>query len=153
MPAAARPEPTEAKAALRPRRALIMLWPTRPRLIAAIAGPSTQLAPACKIRETKTTDKDRRHGERERADPDSRDGHSRHPARRARGVDDRSAGNLTHQADDSADGQDKADIGLGPFFRGEINGDESAKSSLYVRQEEDEPIESAEAREGRTRRT
>ena len=57
MPAAARPEPTEAKAALRPRRALIPLRPTRPRLIAAIAGPSTQLAPACKIREAKTTTK------------------------------------------------------------------------------------------------
>ena len=45
--AAARPLPTEAKRALRPSRSPIAAWPTRPRLIAAIAGPSTQLASAC----------------------------------------------------------------------------------------------------------
>ncbi len=45
--AAAKPLPTEAKRALRPSRSPIAAWPTRPRLIAAIAGPSTQLASAC----------------------------------------------------------------------------------------------------------
>ena len=146
MPAAARPEPTEAKAALRPRRALIIRWPTRPRLIAAIAGPSTQLAPACKIREAKTIGKNRRDGERERADADSGDGHRRHPALRARGVDDRAAWDLPDQADERADRQDETNIGLSPFFRGQINRDESAKSSLHVRQKEDEPVEAAAAR-------
>ena len=45
--AAARPLPIEAKRALRPSRSPIAAWPTRPRLIAAMAGPRTQLASAC----------------------------------------------------------------------------------------------------------
>ena len=39
--------PIEEKRALRPNRSLIAACPTRPRLIAAIAGPRTQLAAAC----------------------------------------------------------------------------------------------------------
>src|SRR5229473_389233 len=43
MTAAERPLPTEAKRALRPSRSPIAACPTRPRLMAASAGPSTQL--------------------------------------------------------------------------------------------------------------
>src|ERR1700733_5153201 len=42
--AAAMPFPTDAKRALRPNRSLMAAWPTRPRLIAAMAGPRIQLA-------------------------------------------------------------------------------------------------------------
>jgi len=45
--AAASPLPMEANRALRPSRSLIAACPTRPRLIAAMAGPSTQLASEC----------------------------------------------------------------------------------------------------------
>ena len=45
--AAASPLPTAAKRALRPSRSPMAACPTRPRLIAAMAGPSTQLAAAC----------------------------------------------------------------------------------------------------------
>jgi hypothetical protein len=47
MAAAASPLPTDANRALRPNRSPIAAGPTRPRLIAAMAGPSTQLASAC----------------------------------------------------------------------------------------------------------
>jgi hypothetical protein len=55
MAAAATPLPMEAKRAFRPRRPPRAAWPTRPRLIAAITGPSTQLAPACNTRVAITT--------------------------------------------------------------------------------------------------
>src|SRR5262249_43214404 len=44
IPAAARAAPMEANRALRPSLSAMAAWPTSPRLIAAIAGPSTQLA-------------------------------------------------------------------------------------------------------------
>src|SRR4029077_7276149 len=49
--------PAEAKRALRPSRSLMAPCPTRPRLIAAIAGPSTQLAAACPTAAESTTGK------------------------------------------------------------------------------------------------
>ena len=55
--AAAEPLPSEAKRALRPSRSPIASGPTRPRLIAAIAGPSTQLASACSVAAAVTTGK------------------------------------------------------------------------------------------------
>ena len=147
MPAAATPEPTEAKAALRPRRALIPLLANKAEADRRDRG--AEHATRARLQNPRGEDdgKDRRHGERERADPDSGDGRRRHPALRARGVDNRAARNLTDQADDSAGRQDKADIGLGPFFSGQIDGDEGAKSGLHVRQKKDEPVEGAAARE------
>jgi len=50
MAAAATPLPIDAKRALRPIRSPSPAWPARPRLMAAIAGPSTQLAAACSAR-------------------------------------------------------------------------------------------------------
>jgi hypothetical protein len=47
-------DPTDAKRALRASRSLMPAWPTRPRLIAAMAGPSTQLAAACSARPNRT---------------------------------------------------------------------------------------------------
>ncbi|MGY4373787.1 hypothetical protein ACVWZ3_001426 [Bradyrhizobium sp. i1.3.6] len=55
--AAATPLPRDAKRALRPSRSPIASGPTRPRLIAAIAGPSTQLAAACSVAAATTTGK------------------------------------------------------------------------------------------------
>ena len=48
MTPAARPLPMAAKRALRPSRWLRAAWPTRPRVTAAMAGPSTELAPTCR---------------------------------------------------------------------------------------------------------
>ena len=50
-------QPIEAKRALRPIRSPKVAWPTRRRLIAEIAGPSTQLASACRTRDAMTTRK------------------------------------------------------------------------------------------------
>ena len=47
----------EAKRALRPSRSPIAAWPTRPRLIATIAGPRTQLASECTTAADKTIGK------------------------------------------------------------------------------------------------
>ncbi len=44
---AARPLPTELKRALRPNRGPTAAWPTRPRVMAAMAGPSTALDATC----------------------------------------------------------------------------------------------------------
>src|SRR5882724_6614352 len=57
MTAAATPLPSDAYRALRPNRSPIASGPTRPRLIAAIAGPSTQLAAACRVAAATTTGK------------------------------------------------------------------------------------------------
>ena len=57
MTAAATPFPSDAKRALRPNRSPIASGPTKPRLIAAIAGPSTQLAAACSVAAATTTGK------------------------------------------------------------------------------------------------
>src|SRR5712671_722133 len=57
MTAAATPLPSDAYRALRPNRSPIASGPTRPRLIAAIAGPSTQLAAACRVAAAATTGK------------------------------------------------------------------------------------------------
>jgi hypothetical protein len=51
------PVPSDAKRALRPSRSPISAWPTSPRLIAAIAGPSTQTAAACSVMAPSTTGK------------------------------------------------------------------------------------------------
>jgi hypothetical protein len=55
--AAASPVPIEANRALRPSRSLMPACPTSPRLIAAMAGPSTQLASACPTDADSTTGK------------------------------------------------------------------------------------------------
>ena len=55
MTPADRPAPIEAKRALRPSRSPILSGPTRPRLMAAMAGPSTQLAAACRMAAMKIT--------------------------------------------------------------------------------------------------
>src|SRR5262249_562277 len=57
IPAAATPAPIEAKRALRPNRLLITDRPTRPRLMAAIAGPNTQLLAAWSRAAHRTTGK------------------------------------------------------------------------------------------------
>ena len=55
MPSAANPAPREANLALRPNLSPRAAWPTRPRLIAPIAGPRMQLAAECSTLAANTT--------------------------------------------------------------------------------------------------
>jgi hypothetical protein len=56
---------------------------------------------------------------------------------------------LCHEA---AHREDKADIDLGPFLGGQVDGHKRAKAGLDVGDEEDEPIEPAQATSARTTR-
>ena len=143
--AAAEPLPSEAKRALRPSRSPIARGPTRPRLIAAMAGPSTQLAVACRVAAATTTGKIGHSGVTERADADGRDRKARDQPFGAGGIDDGAAGHLPDQADDAADRQHETDLDLGPFLRREVNRDEWTEAGLHIRQKEDEPVEAAQA--------
>src|SRR3984957_15504961 len=89
--------------------------------------------------------KDRRHGERKGTDSNGGDSGRRDPALRPCGVNNRATWNLPNQTDDSASRQDETNIGLGPFFSGQIDGYEGAESGLHVRQKKDKPVESAAA--------
>ena len=113
MTAAARPLPIEAKRALRPSRSPSAAWPTRCRLIAAIAGVRMQLAKACSICAT-ITGKSRRLDRQQQGGGDDAD---QCPARGgalvARRVHQGAGGNLADQRDDGAQGQDEADLAPG----------------------------------------
>ena len=139
--AAAVPLPSEAKRALRPSRSPIASGPTSPRLMAAIAGPSTQLATACRVAAATHHRKDRPHRVAERAEADGPD---RDPAtnRSERAASTmRATGHLPDQADDAADRQHESDLDLGPSLGGEVNRDERAEPGLHIGQKEDEPIQ------------
>jgi hypothetical protein len=58
---------------------------------------------------------------------------------------DFAASMIADQADDAADRQHQADLDLGPFLRGQVDGDEGAKAGLDVGEEEDEPVERTQA--------
>ena len=62
-----------------------------------------------------------------------------------RSVDDRPARHLPEQPDDAGNREHEADLALRPFFRGQIDRDERTKAGLHVGQEEDEPVERAQA--------
>ena len=49
------------------------------------------------------------------------------------------------QGHEAGRGENKADIDLRPFLRGEIDRDEGPEAGLHVGDEEDEPIEAAQA--------
>ncbi len=145
MTAAATPLPSEAKRALRPNRSPIANGPTRPRLIAAIAGPSTQLAAACNVAAATTTGKI---------------GHAAYPsalkpivatASPATSRSERAASTMAPpgicpiSADETADRQHKADLDLGPLLRRQIDRDERTETGLHVREKKDEPVEATQA--------
>jgi hypothetical protein len=48
---------------------------------------------------------------------------------------------LADQRDQAPDGEDKADIGLGPCRGRQVDGDERAEAGLQVGDEEDKPVE------------
>src|SRR5581483_10051460 len=70
---------------------------------------------------------------------------------RARRIDDGAARHLPDQPDDAADRQHQADLRLRPLLRGQIHRDERAKTGLHVGEEENEPVEPAQALFGRVR--
>jgi hypothetical protein len=72
-------------------------------------------------------------------------------SRRTRSVYNRSPRDLAGQADQGSNRQDETYIDLSPFLRGQIDGDEGSKPCLHIRNEEDEPVETAVARVRRGR--
>src|SRR5262249_57945517 len=67
-------------------------------------------------------------------------------------VDQRAARHLSGQRNRAADRQHDTDVDLGPGGRGEIVVDERTEARLHVGDEEDEPVEPAQARARRMRR-
>ena len=63
----------------------------------------------------------------------------------ARRIDQRAARHLANERHEAGRGENKADIDLRPFLRGEKDRDERAETGLHVGDEEDEPIEAAQA--------
>src|SRR5215218_8993845 len=127
MAAADRPAPIEAKRALRPMRSPKAACPTRPRLIAAMAGPSTQLAAACRTRDAMTMGKT---------------GHS--PSASALMPIARTASEAA-QRDQTPHGENQPDIDLRPGLGRQVHGNERTKTGLNVGHAEDEPVERATA--------
>ena len=110
-----------------------------------MAGPSTQLAAECSTAAANITGEYRRCRIGERADRDGGDGETGHQPLRSRGVDQRAAGHLPDQRHEAPDRENEADIDLGPFLRGQVDRDEWTKAGLHVGDEEDEPVEPAQA--------
>src|SRR5262249_36611668 len=140
MTPAASPLPIAANRALRLSLGPSAAWPTRPRVMAAIAGPSTALAPTCRslapqiARNTGKT----AISKAEMPMPIT-------ASMAARRLDDPAAGNLAHKPGDAADGKHEADIDLGPLLRRQVDGQERSEAGLQVGNEEGEPVEPAPA--------
>ena len=110
-----------------------------------MAGPSTQLAAECSDRRRQDHREDRRRRIGERTDRDRDDGETCDQPFRSRGIDERAAGHLPDQRDETADGENEADIDLRPFLGGQIDRDERAETGLHIGDEEHEPVEPAQA--------
>jgi hypothetical protein len=67
------------------------------------------------------------------------------PAAASRRVDERTARHLSSERDEAPDGQNESDIDLGPFLRGQVDGDERTEASLDVGDGEDKPVQSSSA--------
>ena len=89
--------------------------------------------------------KDRPRGIAEGACANRRHRNAGDKALRAGGIDQRAAGHLPDQRDETGRRQNEPDIDLGPSLRGEIDRDERSESGLHVGDEENEPIEPAQA--------
>ncbi|MHC2369380.1 hypothetical protein ACVIQT_004028 [Bradyrhizobium diazoefficiens] len=96
---------------------------------------------------------DRHGGIGERAAADGRDGKGGDQPLGFCRVDDRPARHLPDQGDDAANRQHEADLALRPFLRRQIDRDEGAEAGLHVGEEEDEPVEAAQAPARRCRKT
>jgi len=87
------------------------------------------------------------------ADADRSNGDAADQTFRSGGIDQGAARHLADQRDDASRGQNQADVDLRPFLRSEKNRDERAEPGLHIGDEEDEPIDAAQAaRRGRQRR-
>ncbi|MET4839520.1 hypothetical protein ABIF62_000015 [Bradyrhizobium japonicum] len=95
-------------------------------------------------------DRHRRVGQRAKADGRDRKGGDQ-PLGLC-GIDDRATRHLPDQRDDAADRQHEADLDLRPFLRREVDRDEGAEPGLHVGEEEDEPVEAAQALARRRRK-
>jgi hypothetical protein len=83
--------------------------------------------------------------EHSRARSDTYDTERGNNSLRPRGVNERPAWYLTRERNNAADRQDKPNVGLRPFMHRQEDGDKRAKSGLHIGEEEDEPIETAQA--------
>ena len=95
-------------------------------------------------------DRQRRIGQGGDADGD--DGDAGNEAFGARGIDDGAARHLAQQRHDARRRLHKADIELRPALPGEVDRHERAETGLHVGDEEDEPIEPAQAARRRMQR-
>ena len=143
MPAAARPLPIDAKRALRPNRSPTAAWPTSPRLIAAIAGLSTQLRGGVQNLRAEHGGKDRPQREHQRACADAQHRKGGDAPLRPHGVEDEPARHLKGQRGQASGGQNQSDVDLRPLMGREVDGDEGTEPGLYVGDEEREPVERA----------
>ena len=85
----------------------------------------------------------RMNDQRERACADGDDRQRDQQALRSNGIDQSASRYLTHQGNQSADGQDEPDFGLRPILRGQVNRYEWDETGLDIGEEENKPIESA----------
>src|ERR1700691_3434617 len=79
------------------------------------------------------------------ADTDSRDGDAGDQPLRPRGINERAAGHLADERNETSRRQDEADVDLCPLLRGEKDRDKRAKAGLHIGDEEDEPVKAAQA--------
>ena len=117
-----------------------------------MAGPSTQLASACRIDPGQHDREDRQRRIGQGGDADGDDGDAGDEALGARGIDDGAAGHLAEQRHDARRRLHEADIELRPALPGQIDRHERAETGLHVGDEEDEPIEPAQAARRRMQR-
>ena len=89
--------------------------------------------------------KDRQHRIAQGADADRHDRNAGDEALGSGGIDQGAARHLSDQRNEARRRLHEPDIDLGPALRGEINRDERPESGLHVGDEENEPIEPAQA--------
>ena len=94
----------------------------------------------------------RQRGVGQRAEADRADRNPGDQPFGARRVDQRAARHLRDERHETGRGENKADIDLRPFLGGEEYRDEGAETGLHVGDEEDEPIEAAQAAPRRRQR-
>ena len=92
-----------------------------------------------------TIGKDRQRRIGQRADANRDDGDAGDQPFRARGVDHGAARHLADQRDEAGRRKHEADVDLRPLLRREIDRHERTETGLHVGDEEDEPIEAAQA--------
>ena len=145
MAAAATRLPADMKRTLRPMRSPRPAWPTMRRLMAGIAGPSTQLAAACRTRDAMTIAKIGHAASASALRPIPTTANPAAVRGERTEIDDGASRHLAGQRDEAADRQDEADLALRPSVGRQIDGDERPEAGLQIGDEECEPVEPATA--------